>query len=86
MEEDAGKSAHDQDDTESIDRSEPCRSALALGNCERTRARHKAPRKRIITLTEIRWLLRYQDICDGNMEEGSMRCDANILGTAKRCN
>jgi aspartyl-tRNA(Asn)/glutamyl-tRNA(Gln) amidotransferase subunit B len=29
-------------------------------------------------LTEIRKTLRYLDICDGNMEEGSMRCDANI--------
>ncbi|HWZ34879.1 MAG TPA: Asp-tRNA(Asn)/Glu-tRNA(Gln) amidotransferase subunit GatB, partial [Mucilaginibacter sp.] len=29
-------------------------------------------------LTEIRKILRYLDICDGNMEEGSMRCDANI--------
>jgi aspartyl-tRNA(Asn)/glutamyl-tRNA(Gln) amidotransferase subunit B len=29
-------------------------------------------------LTELRKLVRYLDICDGNMEEGSMRCDANI--------
>lgn len=29
-------------------------------------------------VTEIRKLGRYLDICDGNMEEGSMRCDANI--------
>jgi aspartyl-tRNA(Asn)/glutamyl-tRNA(Gln) amidotransferase subunit B len=29
-------------------------------------------------LTEIRKLVRYLNICDGNMEEGSMRCDANI--------
>ena len=29
-------------------------------------------------ITEIRKLVRYLDICDGNMEEGSMRCDANI--------
>ncbi|MEM7362098.1 MAG: Asp-tRNA(Asn)/Glu-tRNA(Gln) amidotransferase subunit GatB [Bacteroidota bacterium] len=29
-------------------------------------------------LTEIRRLVRYLDICDGNMEEGSLRCDANI--------
>jgi aspartyl-tRNA(Asn)/glutamyl-tRNA(Gln) amidotransferase subunit B len=29
-------------------------------------------------LTEVRRLLRYLEICDGNMEEGSMRCDANI--------
>ena len=29
-------------------------------------------------LTELRKLVRYLDICDGNMEEGSLRCDANI--------
>ena len=29
-------------------------------------------------LTELRKMLRYLEICDGNMEEGSMRCDANI--------
>jgi len=29
-------------------------------------------------LTEIRKLVRYLEICDGNMEEGSMRCDVNI--------
>ena len=29
-------------------------------------------------LTELRKLLRFLEICDGNMEEGSMRCDANV--------
>ncbi|HHP7240053.1 MAG TPA: Asp-tRNA(Asn)/Glu-tRNA(Gln) amidotransferase subunit GatB [Cyclobacteriaceae bacterium] len=29
-------------------------------------------------LTEVRRLVRYLEICDGNMEEGSLRCDANI--------
>jgi len=29
-------------------------------------------------LTEVRKLVRYLEVCDGNMEEGSMRCDANI--------
>lgn len=29
-------------------------------------------------LTEVRKLVRYLEICDGNMEEGSLRCDANI--------
>ena len=29
-------------------------------------------------LPRLRQLLRYLDICDGNMEEGSMRCDANV--------
>ena len=29
-------------------------------------------------VTELRKLVRYLGICDGNMEEGSMRCDANV--------
>ncbi len=29
-------------------------------------------------LAEIRKLVRYLDVCDGNMEEGSLRCDANV--------
>ena len=29
-------------------------------------------------VSEVRKLVRYLGICDGNMEEGSMRCDANI--------
>ncbi|MFT7232263.1 MAG: aspartyl-tRNA(Asn)/glutamyl-tRNA(Gln) amidotransferase subunit B [Cyclobacteriaceae bacterium] len=29
-------------------------------------------------LTEVRRLVRYLNVCDGNMEEGSMRCDANV--------
>jgi aspartyl-tRNA(Asn)/glutamyl-tRNA(Gln) amidotransferase subunit B len=29
-------------------------------------------------LAEVRKLVRYLDVCDGNMEEGSLRCDANI--------
>lgn len=29
-------------------------------------------------MAEVRKLVRYLDICDGNMEEGSLRCDANV--------
>ena len=29
-------------------------------------------------LTSLRQVLLYLDVCDGNMEEGSLRCDANI--------
>lgn len=29
-------------------------------------------------LTKIRQIVQYLDICDGNMEEGSLRCDANV--------
>jgi len=37
-------------------------------------------------LFEIRRLVRYLDICDGNMEEGSLRCDANISVMHKDAN
>ncbi len=29
-------------------------------------------------LTKLRQILVYLDVCDGNMEEGSLRCDANV--------
>lgn len=29
-------------------------------------------------LIELRTILRYLDVCDGNLEEGSFRCDANV--------
>ena len=29
-------------------------------------------------IQEVRKLVRYIGICDGNMEEGSLRCDANV--------
>jgi aspartyl-tRNA(Asn)/glutamyl-tRNA(Gln) amidotransferase subunit B len=32
----------------------------------------------IAYLTRLRQLLMYTDVCDGNMEEGSLRCDANV--------
>ena len=32
----------------------------------------------VATMAEVRKLVRYLDICDGNMEEGSIRCDANV--------
>ena len=31
-----------------------------------------------VYLRKLRSILRYLDICDGNMEEGSFRCDANV--------
>ncbi|MEX2593257.1 MAG: Asp-tRNA(Asn)/Glu-tRNA(Gln) amidotransferase subunit GatB [Anditalea sp.] len=34
-------------------------------------------------LVEIKKLVRYLDICDGNMEEGSLRCDANVSARLK---
>lgn len=36
------------------------------------------PEEARLYLTELRNILRYIDVCDGNLEEGSFRCDANI--------
>ena len=75
MEEDSGKSIHDLD---------PFNTLIDLN-------RAGVPLLEIVTepvikssdeayqyVSEIRKLLRYLDICDGNMEEGSMRCDVNV--------
>lgn len=75
MEEDAGKSIHDMDD--------------AFTCIDLNRA--GTPLVEIVTepdlfsadeawqyVTEIRKLVRWIGICDGNMEEGSLRCDANV--------
>jgi aspartyl-tRNA(Asn)/glutamyl-tRNA(Gln) amidotransferase subunit B len=75
MEEDAGKSMHDQHDTESL--IDLNRAGVPLLEIVSEPDMHSAEEAHHY-LTEIRRLLRYLDICDGNMEEGSMRCDANI--------
>ncbi|MGV8879031.1 MAG: Asp-tRNA(Asn)/Glu-tRNA(Gln) amidotransferase subunit GatB [Sphingobacteriaceae bacterium] len=75
MEEDAGKSMHDQHDEDSlIDLNRAGVPLIEIVSEPDIRSGEEAH----IFLTEIRKLLRYLDICDGNMEEGSMRCDANI--------
>lgn len=38
----------------------------------------ESPSEAIEFLTKIRRIVQYLDICDANMEEGSLRCDANI--------
>jgi aspartyl-tRNA(Asn)/glutamyl-tRNA(Gln) amidotransferase subunit B len=37
-----------------------------------------SPEEARLYLTELRTILRYLDVCDGNLEEGSFRCDANV--------
>ncbi len=38
----------------------------------------RTPDEAVAYLKRLRQLVRYLEICDGNMEEGSLRCDANI--------
>src|SRR6201996_4084590 len=75
MEDDAGKSMHDQHHADSlIDLNRAGVPLIEIVSEPDIRSSEEA----VQFLTEIRKLLRYLDICDGNMEEGSMRCDANI--------
>lgn len=38
----------------------------------------ETPDEARLYLTELRNILRYLEVCDGNLEEGSFRCDANV--------
>jgi aspartyl-tRNA(Asn)/glutamyl-tRNA(Gln) amidotransferase subunit B len=38
----------------------------------------RTPEEAYVFLSEIKKLVKYLDICDANMEEGSLRCDANV--------
>lgn len=75
MEEDAGKSIHDVDVYDTlVDLNRAGTPLLEIVTEPDMRSADEA----YAYLTEIRQLVRYLDICDGNMEEGSLRCDANI--------
>jgi aspartyl-tRNA(Asn)/glutamyl-tRNA(Gln) amidotransferase subunit B len=75
LEEDAGKSLHDQDeDFTCIDFNRAGTPLIEIVSEPDLRSGDEA----YSYLTEIRKLVRYLEICDGNMEEGSLRCDANI--------
>jgi len=75
MEEDAGKSMHDVDLYDTlVDLNRAGVPLLEIVSEPDIRSSQEAYNY----LTEVRRLVRYLDICDGNMEEGSLRCDANI--------
>ncbi len=75
MEEDAGKSTHDLDPYFTlVDLNRAGVPLIEIVSRPDIRSSEEAYQY----LTEVRKLVRYLDICDGNMEEGSMRCDANI--------
>lgn len=75
IEEDAGKSIHDQDPFNTlVDLNRAGVPLLEIVSEPDIRSIEEAYNY----LAEVRRLVRYLDICDGNMEEGSMRCDANV--------
>jgi len=75
LEQDAGKSMHDQHPTKSfIDLN---RSGVALMEIV-SKPDLRSPEEAAAYLTKLRSILLYLGTCDGNMAEGSMRCDANV--------
>jgi aspartyl-tRNA(Asn)/glutamyl-tRNA(Gln) amidotransferase subunit B len=75
LEEDAGKSLHDQDEKFSyVDLNRAGVPLIEIVTEPDIRSAEEAS----LLLTEIRKLVRHLDVSDGNMEEGSLRCDANI--------
>lgn len=75
LEQDAGKSIHDQNPTYSfIDLNRAGTTLLEIVSEPDMRS----PAEAMEYLRELRALVRALDTCDGNMDEGSMRCDANV--------
>ncbi len=75
LEQDAGKSMHDQHPTKTyIDLN---RAGVALMEIV-SRPDLRSSEEAAFYMKKLRSILRYVGSCDGNMEEGSMRCDANV--------
>jgi aspartyl-tRNA(Asn)/glutamyl-tRNA(Gln) amidotransferase subunit B len=78
MEEDAGKSIHG----ENLD--DASKSYLDLNRCGVplleivSEPDLRSSEEAKVYLQKLKTLLEYIDVCDGNMEEGSLRCDANV--------
>jgi len=74
MEEDAGKSIHDLDADTLVDVN---RCGVPLIEIV-SEPDLRSPREAYLFMYKIRQIVTYLGICDGNMEEGSLRCDANV--------
>ncbi len=75
LEQDAGKMLHDQSPTESFIDLNRC--GVALMEIV-TAPDMRSPDEAAEFVKKLRSILRYLGTCDGDMEKGSMRCDANV--------
>jgi aspartyl-tRNA(Asn)/glutamyl-tRNA(Gln) amidotransferase subunit B len=75
MEEDAGKSMHDE--TKPVSYIDFNRAGVPLLEIV-TEPDISTTQEAVAYLRELRQILMYLEICDGNMEDGSLRCDANV--------
>lgn len=74
MEEDAGKSIHDKGSETLVDLNRTGVPLIEIVSEPDMRSAEEA----YLYLTKLKQILTYLNICDGNMEEGSLRCDANV--------
>ena len=75
LEQDAGKSLHDQHPTQTyVDLNRAGIGLMEIVSEPDLRSAEEAG----LYLRKLRSLLRYLGTCDGNMEEGSLRCDCNV--------
>lgn len=75
LEQDAGKSLHDQHPTKSyVDLNRSGSALMEIVSEPDLRSSEEV----VAYLNKLRMILRYLGTCDGNMEEGSMRCDVNL--------
>ena len=75
LEEDAGKSIHDlYDDFTAVDLNRAGTPLLEIVSDPDMRSAKEA----VAYAKKIHALVQYLEICDGNMQEGSFRCDANV--------
>ncbi|MDB5036826.1 MAG: aspartyl/glutamyl-tRNA amidotransferase subunit [Bacteriovoracaceae bacterium] len=75
MEEDAGKNLHLDD--QGISLVDLNRSSVPLIEIV-SEPELRSPPEAVAYLKALRSVLRYLDVCDGNLEEGNFRCDANV--------
>lgn len=74
MEEDAGKLLHSDGSSSSVDLNRACTPLLEIVSEPDMRSADEA----IAYLKQLHQIVVYLGVCDGNMEEGSFRCDANV--------
>lgn len=75
MEEDAGKSIHDQDPYNTlVDLNRAGTPLIEIVSEPDLRT----PQEAYAYLSKIKQIVQYLEVCDGNMEEGSLSCDANV--------
>ncbi len=86
LEEDAGKSVHPEGESENETSVDLNRCGVPLIEIV-SEPDISSPGEAHLYLTKVRQLVQYLGICSGNMEEGALRCDANVSvrpkGTAK---